>query len=60
MKTHPYKVTVVDMRGSTTQEIVWAVDEENAKETVQMSLSDSVDVYKIDVDYPTRAEMREI
>ena len=59
MKTHPYKVTVVDMRGVVTQEIVWAVDEESAKETVQMNLPETTDVYEIGVDYPTRAEMRE-
>lgn len=60
MKTHPYKVTVVDMRGVVTQEIVWAVNEECAKGIVQMNLPETMDVYKIGVDYPTRAEMREM
>ena len=60
MLTHPYKVTVVDMRGNVTQEIVWAVDEKDAKEKVQMELPETMNVYKIGVDFPTKRELDEL
>lgn len=57
MLTHPYKVTVVYMRGNVTQEIVWAVSKESAKDMVQMNLPETVDVHSISVDYPTKREI---